>query len=75
MQLFVKRFWITCKTTYVGEDQRTGRTYTEMYVKGTVPTESCTTHVKLKICKDTGKIANEFCKKCRRKGIYNKTKS
>lgn len=44
------------------EDQRTGRTYTEMYVKGTVPTESCTTHVKLKICKDTGKIANEFCK-------------
>ena len=33
-----------------------------MYVKGTVPTESCTTHVKLKICKDTGKIANEFCK-------------
>lgn len=46
---------------YVEKIGRTGRTYTEMYVKGTVPTESCTTHVKLKICKDTNKIANEFC--------------
>ena len=39
-----------------------GHTYTEMFVKGTVPSKTCSTHVKLKICKETGKIANEFCK-------------
>ena len=39
-----------------------GHTYTEMFVKGTVPSKTCSTHVKVKICKETGKIANEFCK-------------
>lgn len=35
-------------------------TYTEYYVKGTVPDE-CDGHKVLTICTDTGKIANEFC--------------
>lgn len=44
------------------EDPREGgRTYSEMFAIGTVPSKTCETHVKLKICKDTGKIANEFC--------------
>ena len=60
MLLFVK-ILDYLQQIHVEKTGRTGRTYTEMYVKGTVPTESCTTHVKLKICKDTGKIANEFC--------------
>ena len=36
------------------------RTYTEVFVKGTVPDE-CEGHKKLTICKTSGKIANEFC--------------
>ncbi|MFR2534578.1 MAG: transglycosylase domain-containing protein [Clostridia bacterium] len=36
------------------------RTTTEYYVKGTLP-DACEGHKKLKICKDTGKIANEYC--------------
>lgn len=43
------------------QDPRGSRVYTEYYAKGTAPTKSCTTHVKLIICKETGKIANEFC--------------
>jgi penicillin-binding protein 1A len=48
-------------TSECEQDQRGSRVYTEYYVKGTAPTKSCTTHVKLKICKETGKIANEYC--------------
>lgn len=36
------------------------RTYTEYFVKGTVP-DACEGHKTLKICTDTGKIATEFC--------------
>lgn len=43
------------------DDQRGDRTYTEYFVKGTVPTKKCTTHVKVKICKQSGLLANEFC--------------
>ncbi len=42
-------------------DPRGSRIYTEYFVKGTTPKDACTTHVKLRICKETGKIANEFC--------------
>lgn len=35
-------------------------TYTEYFVKGTVP-DDCDGHKTLKICTDTGKIANEYC--------------
>ena len=37
------------------------RTISEVFVKGTVP-KQCEGHTKLKICKETGKIANEYCK-------------
>jgi len=37
------------------------RTTSEVFVKGTVP-KQCEGHTKLKICKETGKIANEYCK-------------
>lgn len=33
----------------------------ELFVSGTEPTTSCTTHVELMIDKTNGKIANEFC--------------
>lgn len=42
-------------------DPRGDRTYTEYFVKGTVPTKQCETHVKVEICKETGKLAKEFC--------------
>lgn len=34
---------------------------TEYFAKGTVPSEKCDIHTKVTICKDTGKIANEYC--------------
>lgn len=49
-------------TDLCSQDSRGSRTYSEIFVKGTVPNQSCSTHVKVKICKDTGKVANEFCK-------------
>lgn len=43
-------------------DPRGDQTYTEYFVRGTVPSEYCTCHVKVKICNETGFIANgEFC--------------
>lgn len=48
-------------TDLCSQDQRGSRAYSEMFSKGTAPTKSCDCHVKLKICKDTGKVANEFC--------------
>lgn len=37
------------------------RVISEVFVKGTIP-KQCEGHTKLKICKETGKIANEYCK-------------
>ena len=42
-------------------DQRGSQVYTEYFIKGTVPTETCTCHVEATICLDTGLIANEYC--------------
>ena len=42
-------------------DQRGSRVYSEYFAKGTTPSKTCSTHVKVKICKETGKVANEFC--------------
>lgn len=36
------------------------RTTTEIFVRGTVP-KACEGHQTLKICKETGKIANDYC--------------
>lgn len=33
----------------------------EFFAVGTVPTESCDVHVKLKVCKKSKKVASEFC--------------
>ena len=43
-------------------DPRGNRTYTEIFVKGTVPKKSCTTHVSAEICKKSGKIASDKCR-------------
>lgn len=48
-------------TDLCAQDPRGGRTYSEMFAKGTVPTKTCETHVKVAICKETGKLATEFC--------------
>ena len=42
-------------------DPRGDRTYTEYFVKGTVPKDTCTCHVAVDICLDSGLIANEYC--------------
>lgn len=42
-------------------DPRGDQTYAEYFVRGTVPTEYCTCHVKVKICNGTGLLANENC--------------
>ena len=46
---------------YCKEDPRGDRTYTEYFVRGTVPTKKCECHVKVEICKETNLLANEFC--------------
>lgn len=43
------------------KDPRGDRTYTEYFIKGTVPTKKCECHVKVEICKETNLLANEFC--------------
>lgn len=47
------------------------RTETEYFVKGTVP-GACEGHQKLNICKETGKIANEYCKDVEEKTFLTK---
>ena len=42
-------------------DPRGNQVYTEYYLKGTVPTETCTTHVTVDICADSGLLAGEYC--------------
>lgn len=42
-------------------DPRGSQNYTEYFAKGTVPTETCDHHVLLTICKESGKLAGEFC--------------
>lgn len=56
-------------------DPRGSRAYSEYFAKGTAPTTTCTTHVKLKICKETGKLANEFCKDTEEKVFITRSNS
>ena len=42
-------------------DPRGDQTYTEYFVRGTVPSEKCSCHVKVKICNETGLLANGDC--------------
>lgn len=48
-------------TEFCKQDPRGDWTYTEYFVKGTVPKEQCTCHVSVDICTDTGLLANEHC--------------
>lgn len=42
-------------------DPRGDRSYTEYFVRGTVPKDTCTCHVSVDICLDSGLLANEHC--------------
>ncbi len=42
-------------------DQRGSRAYTEIYTKGKAPMKSCNLHVEAEVCKETNKLAGEFC--------------
>ena len=37
------------------------KTRTEYFAKGTVPTKSCTCHVKVSVCKESGHFASPYC--------------
>lgn len=43
------------------KDPRGSRVITDIFVEGTVPTESCDVHVKALVDTSTGKLATEFC--------------
>jgi len=43
-------------------DPRGSQVYTEYFVKGTVPTSECTTHVSTDICLESNLLATDFCK-------------
>lgn len=43
------------------KDPRGGRTYTELFVKGTGPKKTCTSHVEAEVCKVSGKLATDKC--------------
>ena len=43
------------------QDPRGSRVYTEYFVKGTVPSKSCTCHVIAEVDAETGLLATEFC--------------
>ncbi|MBR6033169.1 MAG: transglycosylase domain-containing protein [Clostridia bacterium] len=50
-------------TDLCSQDQRGSRVYTEVYVKGTTPSQRCNCHVQLRVCGTEGnyKLANEYC--------------
>lgn len=56
-------------------DPRGSRAYSEIFAKGTVPTQTCTTHIKVKVCTETGKIANEFCPNVEEKNFITRPDS
>ncbi len=50
-------------TALCAQDARGNRTYTEVFVKGTVPSKTCDCHQAINVCEEDGvvKLANEFC--------------
>ena len=48
-----------CENAYGAEHSRFVRT--EYFASGTVPTEYCTCHQKIKVCTITGHLASEYC--------------
>lgn len=51
-------------TALCAKDPRGNRVYTEVYVKGTVPSKTCNCHQEIKVCDadGTSKLANQYCK-------------
>ncbi|MCI9038812.1 MAG: PASTA domain-containing protein [Clostridia bacterium] len=49
-----------CRSSGNLATKKCGSTYTEYFVEGTVP-KACDGHEAEKICKETGKLANEYC--------------
>lgn len=49
-----------CKNSGMKATEKCSNVYTEQFLEGTVPGE-CDRHNVLKICNETGKIANEYC--------------
>lgn len=49
-----------CRTSGKAATQECKSTYTEYFVKGTVP-KACDGHVAVKLCKQTGKVATQYC--------------
>jgi penicillin-binding protein 1A len=47
-------------SSFCNSDPRGDRTYTEMFIEGTEPTEYCDTHVQLEINKNNGKLATSL---------------
>lgn len=50
-----------CKDTGLLPSAGCTNTITEIFIKGTVPTDTCTVGTVIQICKETNKIATEFC--------------
>lgn len=50
-----------CKDTGLLAADTCTNKYTEIFVKGTAPTETCTGSVTVKVCTETGMLANEYC--------------
>ncbi len=48
-------------TELCSQDSRGSTVISEIFVRGTVPTERCDAHVSVSIDTSTGKLANEFC--------------
>ena len=44
-------------------DPRGARAITDIFMKGTLPTDACDLHVKIEVCEDTGLLPTEFCPK------------
>lgn len=47
-------------TDLCAKDPRGSRVYTEMFTKGTIPTENCDIHTSIRVNKFTGKIASAY---------------
>lgn len=48
-------------TDLCSQDSRGNRTKTEMFIKGTVPSGSCETHVSTMVCSESNELVCEFC--------------
>ena len=49
-----------CRQTGKKATSKCSSTYTEYFVEGTVP-ENCSGHTAVEICKESGKLANQYC--------------